>query len=114
MLMDINKVLAAGEEVIYQPRLHWFAYFNLSRLIRNMTTTLFLSNKRFYYRHGLLRRTTHEMVVGKIETIDVKETLMGRIFGYGRVYLAGTGAGEMCMHWVKKPFELQRQIRSIQ
>lgn len=112
--MNINKILATGEEVLYRPKLSWIAYLDLSRLIRNCTTTIFLSNKRFYYRHGLLRRTTHEMVVQKIETIDVKETLMGRIFGYGRVYLAGTGAGSMTMSYIKKPFELQRQIRSVQ
>lgn len=112
--MDINKVLATGEKVAYRPQLHWIAYLNLAKLIRNCTTTIFLSDRRFYYRHGLLRRTTHEMVIGKIETIDVKETLMGRIFGYGRVYLAGTGAGEIVMHYVKHPFELQRQIRSVQ
>ena len=112
--MKIEKILAEGETIVYRPKLSWTAYLNLARLVRNLTTTIFLSNKRFYYQHGLLRRTTHEMVVGKIETIDVQETLMGRIMGYGRVYLSGTGAGSMTMRQIKNPFELQRQIRSVQ
>ncbi len=112
--MNINKILANGEQVLYRPRLHWFAYFNLARLIRNMTTTMFLSNKRFFHGHGLLRRHTHEMVIAKIETINVTESFFGRIFGYGSVFVAGTGAGSITMRFIRKPFELQRQIRSIQ
>ncbi|MBR1804007.1 MAG: PH domain-containing protein [Muribaculaceae bacterium] len=112
--MNIDNVLAQDEKVLYQPRLHWFAYLNLARLVRNMTTTMFLSNKRFFFGHGLLRRKTHEMVIAKIETIDVKESLWGRVFGYGTVFVAGTGAGSITINYVKHPFEFQRQIRSVQ
>lgn len=112
--MNINKILADGEKIVYRPKLHWFAYFNLAKLGRNMTTTILLTNKRFFYAHGLLRRHTHEMVIQKIETITVTESFIGRIFGYGKVFLSGTGAGSVTMHLIKKPFELQRQIRSIQ
>ena len=112
--MNINQLLAQDEQIVYLEKLHWLAYFNLAKLIRNLTTTIFLSNKRFFYGHGLLRRKTHEMVVAKIETIDVKETLWGRLFGYGTVFVAGTGAGSLTMRYIKRPFELQRQIRSVQ
>lgn len=112
--MNINKILANGEQVVHRPSLHFFAYFNLARLVRNLTTTIFLSNKRFFHSHGLIRRHTHEMVVAKIETINVTESFWGRMFGYGSVFVAGTGAGSITMHFIRKPFELQRQIRSIQ
>ena len=112
--MNIDNILAQDEHVLYHVELHWLAYFNLAKLIRNLTTTIFLSNKRFFHGHGLLRRKTHEMVIAKIETIDVEETFWGRIFGYGKVFVAGTGAGSITMHYIKRPFELQRQIRSIQ
>ena len=112
--MNIDNIIAQDEQILYKVKLHWFAYFNLSKLIVNLTTTIFLSNKRFFHGHGLVRRKTHEMVVAKIETIDVQETFWGRIFGYGTVFVAGTGAGSITMHYIKHPFELQRQIRSIQ
>lgn len=112
--MNIDNILAQDEQILYKVKLHWLAYFNLAKLIRNLTTTIFLSNKRFFHGHGLVRRKTHEMVIAKIETIDVKESLWGRIFGFGTVFVAGTGAGSITMHYIKRPFELQRQIRSIQ
>ena len=107
--MNINNILAEGENVVYRPKLHWFAYFNLAKLIRNLTTTIFLSDRRFFHGHGLLRRHTR-----KIETINVTESIVGRIFGYGTVFVSGTGAGSITMRYICKPFELQRQIRSIQ
>ncbi len=112
--MNISNILAQDEQVLYEVHLHWFAYLNLGKLIRNLTTTIFLSNKRFFHGHGLLRRKTHEMVISKIETIDVSESLCGRIFGYGTVFMAGTGAGSITMRYIRRPFELQRQIRSAQ
>ena len=112
--MNINNILANDEQVLYLVKLHWLAYFNLANLVRNLTTTIFLSNKRFFHGHGLLRRKTHEMVISKIETIDVSESLCGRIFGYGTVFMAGTGAGSITMRYIRRPFELQRQIRSAQ
>ena len=112
--MNINDVLAQDEQILYQPRLHWFVYFNLGNLVRNLTATIFLSNKRFFFGHGLMRRKTHEMVIAKIETIDVKESCWGRIFGYGTVFVAGTGAGSITLRYIKHPFEFQRQIRSVQ
>lgn len=110
----IKKVLAEGETVRYVPKRHWFTWFCWTHFWRYRTTTLFVSDKRFYYRYGFFVRKTHEMVIGKVESIDVKETFVGRIFGYGHITLMGTGEGQIRLAWIKHPFELQRQIRSIQ
>lgn len=112
--MKKDDILAEDEQILYQPRLHWMVYFNLANLVRNLTAVIFLSNKRFFFGHGWIRRKTHEMVIAKIETIDVKESLWGRVFGYGTVFASGTGAGSITLHYIKHPFEFQRQIRSVQ
>ena len=139
----IKKLLGEGEVVYYIPKWHWLTWFNLRHFWKYRFTTFFLSNRRFYYRHGFITRQTHEMVVGKIESIYVKETFWGRIFGYGHIVLQGTGSGtfghgssdalstaprkgnrvsksgiqiglgDVPLDWISKPFELQRQIRSI-
>ena len=50
--MKINRIIAPGETIIYEPKLSKIAYFNLGRLIRNLTTTIFVSDKRFFHSHG--------------------------------------------------------------
>lgn len=112
--MKISKVLAPGEQLLYQPKLSKIAYFHLNRLIRNLTTTIFVSDKRFFHSHGWIHRHTHEIVIGKVESILVEQGLWGRIFNYGLVKVSGTGAGTIILRFVKRPIEFQRQVRAIQ
>lgn len=46
--MKISKIIAPGENILYKPRLTRWAYLHLGRLIRNLTTTIFVSDKRFF------------------------------------------------------------------
>jgi len=112
--MKISNILAQGENVIYEPRFSWVAYLHLGRLVRNMTTTIFVSDKRLFHSHGWIHRHTHEIVIGKVESIVVNQGLMGRIFNYGTVQASGTGAGTIYLQYIKRPFEFQRQVRNIQ
>lgn len=112
--MKISKIIAQDEQICYEPKLSWVAYLHLDRLIRNLTTTIFVSDKRLFHSHGWLHRHTHEIVIGKVESIVVNQGLMGRIFNYGTIEASGTGAGTIFLRYIKSPFEFQRQVRNIQ
>ena len=112
--MKINRIIAPGENIIYEPKLSKIAYFNLGRLIRNLTTTIFVSDKRFFHSHGWIHRHAHEIVIGKVESILVEQGLWGRIFNYGTIKVSGTGAGTIALRYIKRPLEFQRQVRAIQ
>ena len=112
--MKINRIIAPGETIIYEPKLSKIAYFNLGRLIRNLTTTIFVSDKRFFHSHGWVHRHAHEIVIGKVESILVEQGLWGRIFNYGTIKVSGTGAGTIVLRYIKRPLEFQRQVRAIQ
>lgn len=112
--MKIKKIIAPGETIIYQPRLTRWAYLHLGRLIRNLTTTIFVSDKRFFHSYGWVHCHAHEIVIGKVESILVEQNLWGRIFNYGTVKVSGTGAGTIVLQYIKRPIEFQRQVRAIQ
>ena len=112
--MKISKIIAPGETIIYQPKLSKWAYLRLGRLIRNLTTTIFVSDKRFFHSHGWIHRHAHEIVIGKVESILVEQSFWGRIFNYGTVKVSGTGAGTIILPFIKRPIEFQRQVRAIQ
>ena len=113
-VMKISRIIAPGENIIYEPRLSKWAYLNLGRLVRNLTTTIFVSDKRFFHSHGWVHRHAHEIVIGKVESILVEQNLWGRIFNYGTIKVSGTGAGTIVLRYIKRPLEFQRQVRSIQ
>ena len=63
----------------------------LSAFIRRAATELAVTNHRVIYKSGLLSRHTIEMNRDKVESVDVDQSLLGRIFGYGTVVVRGTG-----------------------
>ena len=112
--MKISKIIAQGETIIYRPRLTKWAYLHLGSLIRSLTTTIFLSDKRFFHSYGWVHRHAHEIIISKVESILVEQNLWGRIFNYGTIKVSGTGAGTIVLHYIKRPIEFQRQVRAIQ
>ena len=78
--MKISKIIAPGETILYQPKLSKWAYTNLGRFIRNLTTTIFVSDKRFFHSYGWIHRHAHEIVIGKVESILVNpEAFISRL-----------------------------------
>ena len=63
----------------------------LRAFIRRATTELAVTDHRVIYKTGLLSRHTIEMNRDKVESVDVDQSLFGRIFGYGTVVVRGTG-----------------------
>ena len=63
----------------------------LRAFIRRATTELAVTDHRVIYKSGLLSRHTIEMNRDKVESVDVDQTLLGRIFGYGTIIVRGTG-----------------------
>ena len=63
----------------------------LRAFIRRATTELAVTDHRVIYKTGLLSRHTIEMNRDKVESVDVDQSLLGRILGYGTVVVRGTG-----------------------
>src|SRR5580704_5406656 len=57
----------------------------LAAAIRRGSTELAVTNHRVIFKRGLLSRHTIEMNRSKVESVDVDQSLMGRLFGYGTI-----------------------------
>jgi len=60
--------------------------------LRRMTTELAVTDRRVIFKRGLVRRHTVEMNMDKVESVDVDQSVLGRMFNYGDVTVRGTGA----------------------
>jgi uncharacterized membrane protein YdbT with pleckstrin-like domain len=66
-------------------------FTGLRAFIRRAATELAVTDHRVIYKTGLLSRHTIEMNRDKVESVDIDQTLPGRIFGYGTIIVRGTG-----------------------
>lgn len=82
----------------------------LTAAIRRVSTELAVTDQRVLFKHGIFSRHTVEMNRAKVESVDVDQSLLGRIFGYGTVVLRGTGGSLEPMANVAHPLALRSHI----
>ena len=56
------------------------------------------------------RRSTIEMNMQKVESIDVDQTLAGRLFNYGNVTIRGTGSSFATLRLIDSPLKLRTSV----
>ena len=78
--------------------------------VRRATTELAITSHRVIYKAGLFTRHTIEMSLGKIESVDVDQSIMGRIFGYGTVVVRGTGGSLEPIRNIDDPLGFRNNI----
>ena len=78
--------------------------------VRRWTTEITVTDRRVIFKRGLIRRKTVEMNMNKIESVDVDQTLPGRIFNYGDVTIRGTGSTFEPLHRIDAPLKLRTTL----
>lgn len=82
----------------------------LNHMIILWTTEIAVTTYRFVYKTGLISRNTQEVSLNKIEEIILKQSVWGRIFGYGSLVLRGTGVGVITLPNIDDPIDVRRII----
>jgi uncharacterized membrane protein YdbT with pleckstrin-like domain len=98
-----------------------FAWFGLALLViagvcvivgyfRRSATEMSVTNKRVVIKTGVGARVTYEMLLAKVESIGVEESVWGRLLGYGTVVVRGTGGTPEPFRQIGHPLEFRRQV----
>jgi uncharacterized membrane protein YdbT with pleckstrin-like domain len=77
---------------------------------KRWTTEIAVTDRRIIYKRGFIRRHTIEMNMEKVESVDVNQSLLGRVFGYGDVLVRGTGVGFEPLQMIESPIELRNAV----
>jgi uncharacterized membrane protein YdbT with pleckstrin-like domain len=65
------------------------------------------------YKTGFIQRRTNEMNMDKVESVQVDQSILGRILDYGTVVITGTGAGLEALPGIARPIELRNSITGV-
>jgi len=84
--------------------------FWLRGAIRRATTELAITDRRVIYKSGLLSRHTLEMNRTKVESIDVEQSIAGRILGFGTIIMRGTGGSLEPIRQIADPLTFRSHI----
>jgi uncharacterized membrane protein YdbT with pleckstrin-like domain len=83
----------------------------LAGMVRRSATEMAVTNRRVVIKTGLTSRKTIEMLLNKVESIEVSETAFGRMLGFGTIVVIGTGGTLEPFHNVAHPLEFRSQVQ---
>ena len=84
----------------------------LQRMIRKWTTEIGVTSHRFVKKTGWLSLRTDEIALPNIEGVRVFQGLWGRLFGYGRLRIEGTGVDAVTLPAIADPVGFRRAIET--
>ncbi len=81
-----------------------------SAWFKRWTTEIDVTNRRIVYKVGFIKRHTVEMNMDKVESVDVDQSIMGRLLNYGDIAVRGTGETWEKLHNIGSPLEFRNHV----
>lgn len=97
-------LIAAG--VVALAALFW----TVKGWFHRFTTETDVTNLRVVHKTGFIKRRTFEMALDKVESVDVDQTILGRILNYGDVTIRGVGEGIETIKTIASPLAFRSSI----
>ena len=79
-------------------------------MVIKATTEIAITSSRLVYKRGLVARQVGEISVDRIEGVNVLQTILGRLFNYGRLAIRGMGIGEVVLPPIDDPIVFRQAI----
>lgn len=103
---NLQMICLAAAAVIAVAALYW----TVRAWFHRLTTETDVTNKRVVHKTGFIQRRTFEMALDKVESVDVNQTIMGRLLNYGDVTIMGVGEGRETISTIASPLAFRNAI----
>ena len=81
-------------------------------MIRKWTTEIGITSHRFVKKTGFVSLHTDEIALPNIEGVKVRQSIGGRIWGYGTLRIEGTGVDAVELPTIADPVGFRRAIET--
>lgn len=85
-------------------------YWTLKAWFHRWTTETDVTNLRVVHKTGFIKRRTFEMSLDKVESVDVNQSILGRLLNYGDVTILGVGEGKETISTIASPLVFRNYI----
>ena len=101
MLLCLSLAAIATIAALYWTAKAWF---------HRWTTETDVTNLRVVHKTGFIKRRTFEISLDKVESVDVNQSILGRILNYGDVTILGVGEGNETISTIASPLTFRNFI----
>ncbi len=115
----VSDNLLNNERIVHESRLHWTLYLHWNAFLtlfilpwlRRRTSEFAVTDHRIIIKIGIFSRKTVDLNLAKIETVDVDQQFLGRLFGYGTLVIIGTGGTKETFTHISQPIAFRRAVQ---
>ena len=126
----VRKSLGAHERVVATAHFHWTyglkawlalillfwcligIWIFVSMMVRKGTTEIAVTTHRIIYKTGLFNLHANEISLDNVEGVQLQQGLWGRLFGFGRLRIEGTGNDFVELPEIANPIAFRRAIET--
>lgn len=76
-------------------------------------SSITIKKRQVILRTGFLVRKTTDISLAKIETVNIRQSIMGSLFQYGLIIITGTGGTRHAVNYIAKPLTCRRHIEQL-
>jgi uncharacterized membrane protein YdbT with pleckstrin-like domain len=129
MASYVDSVLISGESVLHRGRVSRWPHawkivvgivllplFGLGLVflawvyIVYKTTEIAITNKRIIAKFGFISRSTIEINLPKVESVQVDQSVMGRMLDYGTIVISGAGTPNLSIPGAAEPLLFRKHF----
>ncbi len=129
----VNSTLMKDEKILHEAKVSLWSQWSLIVLgflllffygigiafwalayLRYATTELAITDKRVIAKFGFIRRSTIELNLKKVESVQVNQGIVGRIFNFGDLVVSGGGSPQAPIPGIHDPMSFRRQVTEVQ
>lgn len=111
-LWSIWHLIALG--VLLLPAFGIGLIFLVMAYVKYKTTELAITSKRVIVKFGFIRRSTIEININKVESIQVDQDVLGRMFNFGTLIISGAGTPQAPVAGISEPMEFRKAFIEAQ
>ena len=127
----VEDTIGTNEKIVYTVKFHWIYTFSaflyllflgvfiigiiifIKMMINKWTTERVLTDSRYTQKTGWIARDTEEISIYKIEEVDLSQSILGRVLGYGSISISGTGSGNIVLKSIDNPLIFQKHLNDL-
>lgn len=104
---------AQNDVLVLLGYLAWFMalYYWLTAITTYITSEYAVTNKRVLIKIGFIQRQTWETLLPKVASLEVNQSIIGRMLGYGTLIIQSTGGGKDSFTVINNPLVFRRRVQ---
>lgn len=110
---DFRPHWSAWVEVVIALVLIVTAPYAIYAAIRLATLEWGVTDRRIIHKRGWIARHSDEMNLGSVETVELRQSVFGRLLGFGTVIVTGRGVSDVTFKAVDDPLTVKRGIEAV-